>query len=45
MKKLMNNYKVKEEKKPAAKILKNKKKVSVYKTFKSKVQGLEEFVF
>ena len=40
----MNNYKVKEEKKTAAKSHKSKKKVLVYKTFESKVKGLEEVV-
>ena len=41
----MNSYKIKKEKKFPAKSKKNKKKALVYKTFKSKVEGVEGAMF
>ena len=42
---MISYYKVKEEKKPAEKSYENEKKVSLWKTIKSKVEALEEAVF
>ena len=41
----MSNDDIKEEKKPALKSRESKTKISMYKTFKKKVEGLEEVVF